>query len=265
MSSQETELLPLTATRSYKKQYTIGVIIVLFILSIAYLQVNLFDIIIGFPNFTKFFFEEFMPPKFEGTSQYFSAVLDTILFAFVGTVVSSVFALLLGLIISERTNKNRYIRSVVRFTLTFFRTIPVIIIAQILVYVFGIGPIAGILGLVIATIAFLARSYAESIDDIPASKLEALEAAGASKMQILIFGVIPAFKPAWLSWSLFTFEINIRASVLLGLVGAGGIGMAVMSNIRLFRFRTASAIIIIIIILVISVEMITSKLRKMVR
>lgn len=116
--------------------------------------------------------------------------------------------------------------------------------------------------MILATLGFLARAYADSINEIQGDKIEGLVAAGASRTQILIHGIIPIFKPTWISWTLFIFEINIRASILLGIVGAGGIGLMVRSTINLFRFKEAMSIVIIIVTLVLLTEFLTNTIRK---
>ncbi len=242
-----------------------SIIFILFILGLTYLKVSLLEIVVSFPEFLAFFFTEFFPPNFSNVMDYVPLMIETINYAIVATIFSSVLALFISVAMSKRTNSIGVIRNGVRFFVTLFRNIPVIILASILVYIFGIGAISGIIALVLATLAFLSRAFAESLDDIPEEKLEALKSVGASKGQIFFECVMPQFIPTFLDWSLYIFQINILASVLLGLVGAGGIGMAVQNNIRLFRFNTAFAIIIIIVSMAVITELTTNKIRKMIR
>ncbi len=146
--------------------------------------------------------------------------------------------------------------------ISFLRNIPVLVWASLFVYIFGIGNMVGLLALTVATLGFLARSYADSIDEIGSSKLEALRAAGASYWQILFHGLIPEFIPSWINWTLFSFEINIRASSILGMVGAGGMGIMIQTNIRLFKYREAFALIILLVLLVLLTEFTVNQLRK---
>ncbi len=253
---------------SYPKNRVIGygiAILALFSLGLIYLDVSLIEIIVGFPDFLAFFFTRFFPPNFSNVSDYFPLMLETINYAVVATVFSSFASLFLAVAMSKRTNPIAPARNAVRFFVTFFRNIPVIIFASILVYIFGIGAVSGIIALTFATLAFLARAFAESLDDIPEEKLEALKSVGATKLQIFFEGIIPNFIPMFLDWSLYIFQINILASVLLGLVGAGGIGMMVQNNIRLFKFNTAFAVIIIIVAMVVLTELMTNKIRKMIK
>jgi len=166
---------------------------------------------------------------------------------------------------SERLNPNPILRRAVRYFISFLRNIPVLIWASLLVFVFGIGNLVGLMALVLATMGFLSRSYAESMNDIAGDKLEALHASGASYMQILVHGLIPEFAPAWLNWTLFSFEINIRASAILGIVGAGGIGILISSNMNMRNFTEASMLIIILVALVLLTELTVGQLRKRIK
>ncbi len=118
--------------------------------------------------------------------------------------------------------------------------------------------------MIIATLGFLSRSYCDSLNEIPNSKLEALKASGASDLQILWHGLLPCFVPSLINWTLYSFEINIRASTILGMVGAGGIGVLIQTNIKLFKYHEACAIIIIVVTIVLLTEFITNKIRLLV-
>ena len=100
------------------------------------------------------------------------------------------------------------------------------------------------------------------MNNIADSKLEALKATGATPAQLLVHGIIPAFFPSWVNWTFFSFEINIRASAILGMVGAGGIGIMIQTNIRLFKYKEAMALILILVALVLMTEFVVNKLRK---
>ena len=157
------------------------------------------------------------------------------------------------------------LRFIARIFISFLRNIPVLVWAALLVYIFGIGNMVGLIALVFATLGFLARSYSESINEVAGSKLESLKASGASYLQILFHGLVPEFVPALINWTLFSFEINIRASAILGMVGAGGIGIMIQTNIRLFKYREALSLIVILITMVLVTEILTNKIRRLIR
>jgi phosphonate transport system permease protein len=120
----------------------------------------------------------------------------------------------------------------------------------------------GVMALVLATLGFLARSYADSMDEIASTRLEALRSTGAGYWQVLFHGLVPAFIPAWINWTLFSFEINIRASAVLGMVGAGGLGLLIQTNLDLRGYRRAMALILILMAMVLVTEFVMNLLRK---
>lgn len=255
-------MIPLNEKKPIKTIYTVSLAGAIFIFGLIYLDVNPLQIFFELPQFIQFFFQRFLPPDFSNVRNYLPLVLDTILFALVATYVSSIVAFFIAISMSETYNPVAPLRLLARFFVSFFRNMPILILAQLLVFVFGIGSAVGLLALVLATLGFLSRAYADSLNEISSERTESLVAAGATRTQILIHGVIPNFFPTWISWTLFIFEINIRASILLGIVGAGGIGIMVRSTINQFRFKEAMSIIVIIVVLVLMTETITNWLRK---
>ena len=231
----------------------------------AYLEISPSEAVKGFPAFVRFFVIKFLPASFKNIRAYVPAVIDTVLFAVAATYLSTAPSFLFGLLMSDKTNPITPLRLLCRGIISFLRNVPVLVWASILVYMFGVGEIVGLLALIIATLGFLSRSYAESISEIAGSHLEALQTAGASYGQVLVHGLIPEFLPSWINWTLFSFEINIRASAILGMVGAGGIGVLIQTNLKLFKYQEACAIILVVIVIVLLTEFMTNKIRRMIR
>ena len=231
----------------------------------AYLEISPSEAVKGFPAFVRFFVIKFLPASFKNITAYVPAVIDTVLFAVAATYLSTALSFLFGLLMSDKTNPITPLRLLCRGIISFLRNVPVLVWASILVYMFGVGEIVGLLALIIATLGFLSRSYAESISEIAGSHLEALQTAGASYGQVLVHGLIPEFLPSWINWTLFSFEINIRASAILGMVGAGGIGVLIQTNLKLFKYQEACAIILVVIVIVLLTEFMTNKIRRMIR
>ncbi|SJZ40524.1 phosphonate transport system permease protein [Pilibacter termitis] len=241
--------------------FLFGVIAVV-LFSFVYLDVNILEIIVALPSFVQFIVSHFIPANFKNIATYAPLILETILFAVVGTYFSAFLAFFFGLLMSEQTNPILPLRMFVRICISLLRNIPVLVWASLLVYIFGIGNMVGLLALIFATIGFLSRSYADSIDEIGSTKLEALKSSGASFMQVLVHGLLPEFIPSWINWTLFSFEINIRASAILGMVGAGGIGIMIQTNIRLFKYHEAFSLIIVLVVMVLLTEFVVSQIRK---
>ena len=262
MTRKSIHTIPIEQSDSKK---TIGIILAFFALilfSIYYLEISVLEMLMGLPNFVMFFFEKFLPANTENLIEYIPTVIDTLGYAVIATYFSSILAFIFGILISENTNKYKTVRVIVRGFVSVLRNIPFIIWGALLVYIFGLGGIVGVMALILVTIGFLSKSYAESIDEISGDKLEALRANGASYFQIIFHGVIPQFVPAWINWTLFSFEINVRASVVLGLVGAGGIGVLIDTNINLFKYGEAVAIIAVVVIIILLTELVTNSIRK---
>jgi phosphonate transport system permease protein len=231
----------------------------------TYAGIDVIEAARGLPEFAFFFARNFLPPNFGRLGVYAPLILQTILFAVVGTYFSSIAGFALGLLLAEKTNPLRPLRLAVMLILSILRNVPFLVWASLLIYVFGIGNIVGLIALILATIGFLSRSYAESINEIADSKIEALKATGASGFQILVHGLIPEFVPAWLNWTLFSFEIGIRASAVLGMVGAGGIGIMIQTNMRLMRYREAFSLVLVLIVMILLTEFAAGRLRNLIK
>lgn len=248
-----------------KRIFTISFVAIAVVGSFLYLQVNIREAFMAFPDFIAFFTSNFLPPDFSKTATYLPLIINTVMFAVVGTYLSAFLSLFFGLLMSEQMNKITWLRGTVRFIMSFLRNVPVLVWASLFVYIFGIGNMVGLIALVFATLGFLSRSYAESINQIAGAKLESLRASGAGYMQIFFHGLLPEFVPSWLNWTLFSFEINIRASAILGMVGAGGIGIMIQTNLRLFKYQEALSLILILVAIILLTELTTNKLRKIIR
>ncbi|MCL2560421.1 MAG: ABC transporter permease subunit [Turicibacter sp.] len=263
--SEMNQVIPLAKKDSparIKMWLTIGFIAALIVASFIHLSVNPLDILTAPPTMLTFMADNFFPPNTEIVANSLPVIIETFFFAVIATYVSAVISFTLGILMSERLNRHAVVRRGVRYFVAFLRNIPVIIWGSLLVFIFGIGNIVGLIALTIATMGFLSRSYAESMNDIAGERLEAMYASGASYMQILVHGLIPEFMPAWLNWTLFSFEINIRASAILGMVGAGGMGMLINSQMNLRNFRSASMLIMILVGMILITEFTVGFLRR---
>ena len=245
-----------------KMWMTVAFIGALMLASFIHLSINPIDVLSAPPTMITFMVNNFFPPNTAIVTNAMPVIIETFFFAVIATYVSAIISFTLGVLMSERLNRNAVVRRAVRYFVAFLRNIPVIIWGSLLVFIFGIGNIVGLIALTIATMGFLSRSYAESMNDIAGERLEAMYASGASYMQILVHGLIPEFVPAWLNWTLFSFEINIRASAILGMVGAGGMGMLINSQMNLRNFRSASMLIIILVGMILVTEFTVGFLRR---
>ena len=232
------------------------------IFAFIYLQVNPLNVFASFPNFAYFLYNNFLPPNFDGVTTHFPTVRRTLLFAIVSTYISAFMAFFFGILMSRALSPLSAIRVVTRFFVSFLRNVPLLVWGTVLVFIFGIGSMLGVVTLVLATVGFLARSYADSIDEIAGTKLEAIRVSGAGYLQVLFHGLVPEFIPSWVNWTLFSFEINIRASAVLGMVGAGGLGLLIQTNLELRSYRRAMALILILVVMVLIAEILVGLVRR---
>ncbi len=126
----------------------------------------------------------------------------------------------------------------------------------------GLGPFAGVLALWISTTGVLAKLFAEAVEAIEPGPVEGVRATGASALQEVIYGVIPQVMPLWISYALYRFESNVRSATVVGMVGAGGIGVILWENIRAFAFVQTSAVLLVIIVVVSVIDIMSQRLRK---
>ncbi|WP_122596360.1 phosphonate ABC transporter, permease protein PhnE, partial [Pseudomonas viridiflava] len=143
-----------------------------------------------------------------------------------------------------------------------FRSINEMVFAMLFVVAVGLGPFAGVLALWISTTGVLAKLFAEAVEAIDPGPVEGVRATGASALQEVIYGVIPQVMPLWISYALYRFESNVRSATVVGMVGAGGIGVILWENIRAFAFVQTSAVLLVIIVVVSVIDIASQRLRK---
>lgn len=186
---------------------------------------------------------------------------DSIAIAWIGTLIAAVFAIPLSFLAAENL-VGRPIAWVTRQVFNILRAVPEVILALLFVPVFGLSPMAGVLAIGIGSIGSLGKLFYEIIESIQREPIEAAEAVGASAVQRLRWAVVPQVAPELTSFLLYRFEINIRASSVLGIVGAGGIGGALADTIRFKEYGTAGLALIVVIVGTIIVDTISGTIRK---
>jgi phosphonate transport system permease protein len=204
---------------------------------------------------------DFFPPNFHDWEVYAEQMLITIQIAIWGTLLAVVFSIPFGILSSENITP-WWICQPVRRLMDAARAINEIVFAMIFVVAVGLGPFAGVMALFVHTTGVLAKLFSEAVEAIEDGPVEGVRATGASGMQEVIFGVIPQVMPLWISYSLYRFESNLRSATVVGMVGAGGIGVLLWENIRGFAFPETCAIMIIIVVTVSLLDVLSQYLRK---
>ncbi|HBN08844.1 MAG TPA: phosphonate ABC transporter, permease protein PhnE [Cyanobacteria bacterium UBA8530] len=192
------------------------------------------------------------------------ATIQTIQMALTGTFLAVLFAFPLGFLAARNTSPHPLIYHTVKIIINFLRTIPDFAVGLILIAAIGLGPFAGTLALAFHTTTVLIKLFSESIENIDEGVVEAIEATGAHFVQIASFAVLPQVIPDFISFVLYRFETNIRAAAVLGLIGAGGIGLIMNSDFRMFQYPQAATSVLVLIVLVMFVDYTSARLRKMV-
>lgn len=194
--------------------------------------------------------------------KYLKLLFETFNMALLATIVGSALALFLSFLAAKNTSPNSLLFFTIRRMLEFFRGVPEIIFAILFVWVLGIGPLAGIIAMTLHTTGSLGKLFSEVHENSNNKPIEALKASGGNWLSEMKFGLLPQVLPNLVSYALLRFEINIRASTILGFVGAGGIGQELYLVINFNYYEEVSAIILLIILTVISIDLLSGYLRK---
>lgn len=205
--------------------------------------------------------KDFMPPNFADWRLYVSEMVVTLKIAIWGTFLAILCSIPFGILSSENLAPS-WVYQPVRRLMDAARAINELVFAMLFVAAVGLGPFAGVMALFIHTTGVLAKLFAEAVEAIEVQPIEGVRATGANAIHEVIYGVIPQVLPLWISYSLYRFESNLRSATVLGIVGAGGIGVVLWESIRGFAFPQASAIIIIIIISVTLIDIASQNIRK---
>ena len=202
------------------------------------------------------------PPDFERLPQILWSLLVTFQMAVAGTVLGLVLAFPLAILAADGISPHPVLRHMSRSLIALFRTVPDLVWALLFVIAVGLGPPAGALAIMVDKIGFAGRFFAEAMEETSKGPREALTAIGASRTGVIFSAIVPQAMPSFIATSLFSLEKAVRGSVILGLVGAGGIGVELKVAFDLFAYSTAAAIIICIFILVLIVEQFSSWIRR---
>jgi len=206
-----------------------------------------------------------LPPDFSNLEELIYAMFETIEIAFLGTFIAIILSIPLGLFSARNLAPNYLTYLICKTIVISFRAIPEFIIAMILVIAIGFGAMPGVLALGLHTMGFLAKFYAEDIEHINKGPIDALKSSGATKSQIISFGVIPQILPSFVANNLYILDRNVRMATMLGIVGAGGIGYELQSSFRMFEYEKVSAIIILIFITIFFIDHFSAFIRSKIK
>ena len=201
-----------------------------------------------------------LPPDLSVLAAAAKGAVITVEIALLGTAAAAALALPLGFV-SARNVAPPPVFYPARTVLNLFRSVDTLVYALIFVAAVGLGPFPGVLAVVAYTTTSLAKLYSEAIEGIEPGPVDAITATGATRLQILRYGVLPQVLPLFLSYILYRLETNIRAATVLGFVGAGGIGFYLQTYLRMIDYPAASTALLVTIVMVMVVDAVSSKVR----
>jgi phosphonate transport system permease protein len=204
-----------------------------------------------------------LPPATGGAlGIYLEALFETIAMAFFGTFLAVAIAFPLGFLAARNIVPNFVLHFSFRRVLDGFRGVDILIWALVFVSAVGMGPFAGVLALAFSDVAFLTKIYAEAIENVDVKPIESARAAGAGRIQVVRLAVVPQVLPTVLSNALYFFESNVRAATVLGIVGAGGIGMQLSQRILINSWDQACFIILMMLAAVAVLDFLSGRVRR---
>jgi phosphonate transport system permease protein len=237
---------------------------VISIIGIAAYQVKLFDgnrLFDGVPSLFSLL-GEMVPPNFAEAQSWAWPVLDTLMMSIAGTALAVGFSLPLALLAAFNTTPHSLVYRSARILLNGLRSVPELIMGIVFVAAVGFGALPGVLALGLHSIGMVGKFFAEAIEHAHQAPIEAARAAGLSPMQVIFHGVLPQVLPQMADTAIYRWEYNFRASTVMGMVGAGGIGFELMGALRLMQYRDLSAILIVVLLMVTLVDALSGYLRR---
>jgi phosphonate transport system permease protein len=204
----------------------------------------------------------FFNPDWAYLARVWPAFTETLYMAVLAATAGCAVALPVSLFCSKVTNPSNVLYQAWRTLLSVIRSLPDVAWALLFVAAVGTGALAGVLALFVFNIGVVAKLTSETVDGVDVGPLEAADAAGAGRVQRAWAGVVPQILPGYLSYSLYVFELNLRASIVLGLVGAGGIGSVIRVTMSRFEWERLGAVIVSVFVIVVILDRVSIAMRR---
>ena len=207
------------------------------------------------------YFARMWPPRWGFADSVWKPALETIYIAIWGNVLATVIGLPLGVLAARNVVRSSALRSLAKGVLNLFRSISELIWAIFFVAV-GLGPFPGALALGMNYGGILGRLYAEAMENVESGPIEALQATGAGRLQVILFAIFPQVVPQFVTYNLYWFEVAVRSATVLGMVGAGGLGFELITSIRLFEWRETGFTLLVILGMVTVIDLASTYIRS---
>jgi phosphonate transport system permease protein len=238
-----------------------GTAVILFVAGWREIGMGILPLFTGIGNIFRFLAQT-VPPQFTDFGHIVNLALVTVCMAVVGTALAVVLALPVGFMAARNTTVHPAVRWLARGLIVVCRSVPDLVFAIVFVEAIGIGVLPGVLALGFHSVGMLGKLYAESIEQVPTEPREAVTATGASRLQNVATSVVPQVLPSFSSITLYRLDINLRSSVILGYVGAGGIGFLLNQYMGTLQFRRAMGIVVVIFALIVIMEFVSAVIRR---
>ncbi|MEL7977634.1 phosphonate ABC transporter, permease protein PhnE [Isoptericola sp. F-RaC21] len=207
------------------------------------------------------FLSRLFPPTWDKLDVIVDLLIETLQMAIVGTVLGAVLSLVVAFGAASNIAP-RWLYYPTRWVMNVIRSLPDLVFALMFVSAVGLGPFAGILAMTVGSIGSIGKVFAEAMESVDRGPVTAMEAVGASRRQVVQYGVLPQAAPLLVSYTLLLFEGNVRGATILGMVGAGGIGLELTTAMKMYDYGHLSAIVICIIVLVTVVDQASAVIRR---
>ncbi len=208
------------------------------------------------------FFSRMFPPDLSHLLLLGRATVETVQIAVWGTLIAVMLSIPFALLGARNTTPHPLVFHATRLFLNALRAINELVFALIFVAAVGLGPFAGVLAIALHATGMLAKFCAEEVEGADRGPIEAMQATGAGRMQVILFGIVPQVIPAFVSYSVYRFDVSIRAATILGLVGAGGLGFSLIKTMKLFKYHETATCILVIFLLVFVSDWICARMRS---
>ena len=207
------------------------------------------------------YFARMWPPKWEFSEVLWKPAAETLYIALWGNVIALFIGLPLGVLAASNVTRSPWLRGAAKAVLNFLRSVSELIWAVFFVAAVGLGPFPGALALGVNFGGILGRLYAEALENIDPGPVEALAATGASRLQVILYAMLPQALPQFVTYNLYWFEVGVRSATVLGMVGAGGIGFELVTTIRLFEWRETGVVLLLILAMVTVIDLASTYIR----
>ncbi len=252
--------------RSFEKtsmKWYVGyfIVLVLFIWSIIGMEIDPERISVGLPRMG-YIIADMVPPETAELENSVIGMLETIQIAVIGTTIAAILSIPVGFMAARNIGVPGPITVAGKQILNAIRTFPALVFGIFFVASYGPGPLAGVMALGINSIGMLGKLNSEVVESIDQGPIEALEATGANRVEIFLYAVAPQVLPEFIGTTLYRFELNLRRATVLGLVGAGGIGVTLLQSLQFRRWSVVGMSLLVIIVVVTIIDYSSAYVRK---